>query len=45
MEVPAALPRHLQEMKGISTAALVQAAMQCRYEADFLHLARAAIGQ
>ena len=45
MEVSAGLPRHLQEMKGISTAALVQAAMQCRDEAEFLHLARAAHGQ
>ncbi len=32
----AALPRRLAEMEGISTAALVQAALECRGEADFL---------
>ena len=45
VEVSAALPRHLLEMEGIPTAALVQAALGCRDEADFLRLARAAGGR
>ena len=44
VEVSAALPRHLLELEGIPTAALVQAALGCRDEADFLRLARAARG-
>ena len=36
LTVSAALPRHLAELEGISTAALVQAALECRDEADFL---------
>ena len=36
MTLSAALPRHLAELEGISTAALVQAALDCRDEADFL---------
>ena len=31
-----ALPRHLAEMEDVSTALLVQAALECRDEADFL---------
>ena len=45
LAVSAALPRHLLELEGISTAALVQAAMECRDEADFLRLARAGHGR
>ena len=44
VEVSAALPRHLLELEGISAAALVRAALECRDEADFLRLARAARG-
>ena len=44
VEVSAALPRHLLELEGISTDALVRAALECRDEADFLRLARAARG-
>ena len=36
LTLSAALPRHLAELEGISTAALVQAALDCRDEADFL---------
>ena len=38
LPVSAALPRRLAELEGISTAALVQAALECRDEADFLRL-------
>ena len=34
----AALPQRLAELEGISTAALMQAALECRDEADFLRL-------
>ena len=44
VEVSAALPGHLLELEGVSTAALVRAALECRDEADFLRLARAARG-
>ena len=44
VEVSAALPRHLLELEGVSTAALVRAALECRDEADFPRLARAARG-
>jgi hypothetical protein len=36
----AALPRHLAEFTSIPTAALVQAALQCRDEDDLLHALR-----
>ena len=36
LTVSAALPRHLAELEGVSTAVLVQAALECRDEADFL---------
>ena len=45
LAVSAVLPRHLLELEGISTAALVQATMECRDEADFLRLARAGHGR
>ena len=35
--VSAAFPRRLAELEGVATAALVQAALECRDEADFLH--------
>ena len=38
LPVSAALPRRLAELEGVSTAALVQAALECRDEADFLRL-------
>ena len=37
LTVSAALPRRLAELEGVSTAVLVQAALECRDEADFLH--------
>ena len=37
--VSPALPRRLAELEGVSTAALVQAALECRDERDFLRLA------
>ena len=40
LPVSAALPRHLARLPGVSTATLIQAALNCRDEADFLHLAR-----
>ena len=40
LPVSAALPGRLAELEGTSTAALVQAALECRDEADFLRLAR-----
>ena len=39
ISVSAALPRRLAELEGVSTAALVQAALECRDERDFLRLA------
>ena len=36
LTVSAALPRLLAELEGVSTAALVQAALECRDETDFL---------
>ena len=38
--VSAALPRRLAELQSAPTAALVQAALECRDEDDFLRLAR-----
>ena len=38
LPVSAAFPRRLAEFKAISTATLVQAALECRDEADFLRL-------
>jgi hypothetical protein len=38
LPVSAALPRRLAELQGVSTAALVQAALECRDEADLLRL-------
>ena len=38
LPVSAALPRRLAELEGVSTATLVQAALECRDEADFLRL-------
>jgi hypothetical protein len=38
LPVSAALPRRLAELQGVSTAALVQAALQCRDKADLLRL-------
>ena len=38
LRVSAALPRRLRELEDIATAALVQAALECRDEADFLRL-------
>ena len=38
LPVSSALPRRLAELEGVSTAALVQAALECRDEADFLRL-------
>ena len=38
LRVSAALPRRLRELEEIATAALVQAALDCRDEADFLRL-------
>ena len=40
LPVSAAFPRRLVEFKAVSTATLVQAALECRDEADFLHLIR-----
>ena len=40
LPVSAAFPRRLAELGAASTAALVQAALECRDEADFLRLAR-----
>ena len=40
LPVSATFPRRLVEFKTVSTAALVQAALECRDEADFLHLIR-----
>ena len=40
LPVSAAFPRRLAELRAASTAALVQAALECRDEADFLRLAR-----
>ena len=39
ISVSPALPRRLAELEGVSTAALVQAALECRDERDFLRLA------
>ena len=39
LPVSAALRRCLAELEGVSTAALVQAALECRDASDFLHLA------
>ena len=36
LTVSAAFPRRLAELEGVSTAVLVQAALECRDEADFL---------
>ena len=38
LTVSAAFPRRLAELEGVSTTVLVQAALECRDEADFLHL-------
>ena len=38
LPVSAAFPRRLAEFKAVSTATLVQAALECRDEADFLRL-------
>ena len=38
LPVSAALPRRLGQLQGVSTAELVQAALECRDEADFLTL-------
>ena len=38
LPVSAALPRRLAELQGVPTAVLVQAALQCRDERDFLRL-------
>ena len=40
LPVSAAFPRRLAEFRAASTAALVQAALECRDEADFLRLIR-----
>ena len=40
LPVSAAFPRRLAEFKAVSTATLVQAALDCRDEADFLRLLR-----
>ena len=40
LPVSAAFPRRLAEFRAASTAALMQAALECRDEADFLRLAR-----
>ena len=40
LPVSAAFPRRLVEFKAVSTATLVQAALDCRDEADFLRLLR-----
>ena len=40
LPVSAAFPRRLAELRAASTAALVQAALECRDEADFLRVAR-----
>ena len=40
LTVSAALSRRVAELAGMPTAALVQAALECRDEADFLRLAR-----
>ena len=40
LPVSAAFPRRLAELRAASTAALVQAALECRDEADFLRLLR-----
>ena len=40
LPVSAAFPRRLAEFRAASTAALMQAALNCRDEADFLHLIR-----
>ena len=40
LPVSAAFPRRLVEFKAVSTATLVQAALDCRDEADFLRLIR-----
>ncbi len=40
LPVSAALPRHLAQLQGVSTAALVEAALECRDEDDFLRRAR-----
>ena len=40
LPVSAALPRHLAQLRGVSTAALVEAALECRDEEDFLRRAR-----
>ena len=37
LTVSAAFPRRLAELEGVSTTVLVQAALECRDEADFLH--------
>ena len=38
--VSAAFPRRFAELQGVSAAAVVQAAVKCRDEADFLRLIR-----
>ena len=38
LPVSAALPRRLGQLQGVSTAELVEAALECRDEADFLTL-------
>ena len=40
LPVSAELPRHLARLQGVSTAALVKAALHCRDEEDFLRRAR-----
>ena len=40
LPVSAAFPRHLAQLQGVSTAALVEAALECRDEDDFLRRAR-----
>ena len=40
LPVSAALSQHLTELQGVATGALMQAALQCHDEADFLRLAR-----
>ena len=40
LPVSAAFPRRLAEFRAASTGALVQAALECRDEADFLRLIR-----
>ena len=39
LPVSAALPRHLAQLRGVTTAALVEAALECRDEDDFLRRA------